>query len=213
MSEYEKTMFDQMISSGNCRLDELLKFSAVIDRMTGVFRRTLLIDRSRCENDAEHSWHIAVMALIFKEFFTREVDVPHAVEMLLVHDLVEIYAGDTFAYDTCGNQSKAEREKAAADRLFGELPDDTGKYLRALWEEFDGIATPDACYANCLDRLQPFLHNILTGGHTWRNSGYHTSAPMVRRRMSLLTQYMPEVGSWVENSIANAVKLGQLANE
>ena len=107
------TDFDRFhIPSGNARLDAQLKFTAVIDQMTGIFRKTLLVDRSRAENDAEHSWHIAVMALLFEEYAVEKVNTLHAVEMLLVHDLVEIYAGDTFAYDTEGNKTKVQRENA-----------------------------------------------------------------------------------------------------
>lgn len=130
---------DIFISSGNIRLDAQLKFTAEIDKMTSVLRRTLLIDRSRRENDAEHSWHISVMALIFAEYATEKVNVLHAVEMMLVHDLVEIYAGDTFAYDVKGYENKAQRENEAADRLFSILPEEQGKYIRQLWLEFDAV--------------------------------------------------------------------------
>ena len=112
------------LPSGNLRMDKQLKFAAEIDKMTGILRRTLLLDRSRRENDAEHSWHIAVMALLFEEYAKEPVDIRRAAEMCVVHDLVEIYAGDTFAYDTKGNQDKAAREAAAADRLFGQLPEE-----------------------------------------------------------------------------------------
>ena len=116
------TDFDKFfIPSGNCRLDAQLKFTAEIDKMTSVYRKTLLIDRSRAENDAEHSWHIAVMALLFEEYAVEKVNLHHAIEMLIVHDLIEIYAGDTFAYDVEGNKTKAAREEAAAEKLFSSL--------------------------------------------------------------------------------------------
>ena len=201
------------ISSGNLRLDAQLKFTAEIDKMTSVLRRTLLLDRSRCENDAEHSWHIAVMALLFAEHAVQKVNVLHAVEMMLVHDLVEIYAGDTFAYDVNGYESKAARENAAADKLFAMLPTEQGKHIRALWEEFDAVQSADAKYANCLDRLQPFYHNMLTEGHTWRNSDFPTNSTLVRKRMALVGEFMPEVHQWIEKNIAFAIDSKWLKEE
>lgn len=203
------TDFDRFhIPSGNARLDAQLKFTAVIDQMTGIFRKTLLVDRSRAENDAEHSWHIAVMALLFEEYAVEKVNTLHAVEMLLVHDLVEIYAGDTFAYDTEGNKTKAQRENAAAEKLFSILPPEQGAKIRALWEEFDAHATPDARYADCLDKLQPYFHNILTEGFTWRNAiaGKRTTRQQVEQRMSPLKDFMPEVYKWVRKSMDEAVR-------
>jgi putative hydrolase of HD superfamily len=203
------TDFDRFhIPSGNARLDAQLKFTAVIDQMTGIFRKTLLVDRSRAENDAEHSWHIAVMALLFEEYAVEKVNTLHAVEMLLVHDLVEIYAGDTFAYDTEGNKTKVQRENAAAEKLFSILPPEQGAKIRALWEEFDAHATPDARYADCLDKLQPYFHNILTEGFTWRNAiaGKRTTRQQVEQRMSPLKDFMPEVYKWVQKSMDEAVR-------
>ena len=198
-------IFKDFVSVGNAELDSLLKFTAEIDKMTGVFRRTILLDRSRLENDAEHSWHIAVMALLFEKYAVEKINVSHAVAMLLVHDLVEIYAGDTFAYDVEGNASKEQREKEAADKLFAMLPAEHGQYIRNLWEEFDRRQTADAKYANSLDRLQPFLHNVLSGGYTWVNAENPPVADMVRKRMSILEDFMPEVHKWVEASINNAI--------
>ena len=190
------------------RLDQQLKFTAQIDKMTGVFRRTLLLDRSRRENDAEHSWHIAVMALLFEEYAVESVDVSRAVKMCIVHDLVEIYAGDTFAYDVKGNEDKEAREAEAADRLFGQLPDDQGKMIRELWEEFDAMETADAKYAACMDRLQPFLHNTLTEGHTWVEGG--TDRTAVEKRMTIIKEFMPEVYEWISANLDLAVDNGWL---
>lgn len=200
------------ISSGNIRLDAQLKFTAEIDKMTSVYRKTLLIDRSRAENDAEHSWHIAVMALLFEEYAVEKVDLRHAMEMLIVHDLIEIYAGDTFAYDVEGNKTKAAREEAAAEKLFSILPPEQGAKIRALWEEFDAHATPDARYADCLDKLQPYFHNIMTEGFTWRNAiaGRRTTRKQVEQRMSPLKDFMPEVWKWVEHTMNEAVRQGWL---
>ena len=203
------------IPSGNSRLDAQLKFAAEIDKMTQVYRKTLLIDRSRAENDAEHSWHIAVMALLFEEYAIEKVDIRHAIEMLIVHDLIEIYAGDTFAYDTEANKTKAEREAKAAEKLLSILPPEQGGKIRALWEEFDAHSTPDARYADCLDKLQPYFHNILTEGYTWRNAiaGRRTTKQQVARRMSPIKDFMPEVYKWVEKTMNIAVERQWLLEE
>lgn len=199
---------DDFLESKNIRLDQQLRFTAEIDKMTAIFRRTMLIDGSRRENDAEHSWHIAVMALIFEEYAAEPVNVSRAVKMCVVHDLIEIYAGDTFAYDVAGNADKAEREAAAADKLFAQLPNEQGAEIRSLWEEFDAMQTPDAKYAACMDRLQPFLHNTLTSGHTWVESG--TARKSVEKRMAIIKDFMPEVYKWVEKNLDNAVSKGWL---
>ena len=200
---------EDFISSGMDRLDMQLKFTAEIDKMTSVLRRTMLLDKSRRENDAEHSWHIAVMALLFEEYASEPVDIGHAIKMCVVHDLIEIYAGDTFAYDVEGNKSKAEREEKAADRLFALLPEEQGAYIRALWEEFDRLETADSKYAACLDRIQPFFHNTLTEGHTWVESGT-TDRAAVEKRMSIVKEFMPKVYPWVEKNIDNAIAKGWL---
>ena len=209
----QRDIFKDFVSSGNLRLDTLLKFTAEIDKMTQVLRRNLLVDGSRRENDAEHSWHISVMALLFREFAVEEVEPLHAVEMLLVHDLVEIYAGDTFAYDVDGYKTKAEREKRAADKLFSMLPEEQKEYIRKLWEEFDSRSSPDARYADCLDKLQPFWHNMLTEGHTWKATDIRTVRAQVEQRMSVLKDFMPEIHRWVVSCMDHAVANGWLREE
>ncbi|MCR5476857.1 MAG: HD domain-containing protein [Lachnospiraceae bacterium] len=200
---------EDFLKSGNDRLDRQLLFTAEIDKMTSVYRRTMLLSGERRENDAEHSWHLAVMALLFREYCVREPDALHAMEMVVVHDLVEIYAGDTFAYDAKGNEDKAEREAAAADRLFSQLPEEQGDRIRALWEEFDAAETTDAKYAACLDRIQPFLHNTLTEGHTWREGG--TNRAQVEARMGIIREFMPEVYGWIEKNLDRGIEKGWLA--
>ena len=197
---------NDFLPSGNDRLDKQLRFTAEIDKMTAILRRTLLVDKSRRENDAEHSWHIAVMALVFEEYATEKPDIGRAVQMCVVHDLVEIYAGDTFAYDVAGNADKAERESAAADKLFAQLPDEQGRYIRDLWEEFDRMETADARYAACLDRIQPFLHNTLTDGHSWVQSS--TDRASIEKRMEPVRLYMPKVYEWISANIDNGVHKG-----
>ncbi len=199
---------EDFLSSGNVRLDQQLKFTAEIDKMTGILRRTVLIDKSRRENDAEHSWHIAAMAMLFEEYAVEPVNVSRAVMMCVVHDLIEIYAGDTFAYDVKANQDKADREKLAADKLFNLLPEEQGTMIRNLWEEFDAMETPDAKYAACMDRLQPFLHNTLTDGFTWVESG--TSRAVVEKRMAVIKSFMPRVYEWIEDNIERAIERGWL---
>ena len=199
---------EDFLSSGNMRLDQQLKFSAEIDKMTGIIRRTSLIDKSRRENDAEHSWHIAVMAMLFEEYAKEPVNVARAVEMCVVHDLIEIYAGDTFAYDVKANADKAKREEEAADKLFAQLPQEQGKMLRDLWEEFDAMETSDAKYAACMDRLQPFMHNSLTEGFTWVESGTNRSS--VEKRMAVIKDFMPEVYKWIDENIERAMAMGWL---
>ena len=199
---------ENFLPSGKIRLDQQLKFTAEIDKMTGILRRTLLVDKSRRENDAEHSWHIAVMAMLFEEYAVEKVDTARAVKMCVVHDLVEIYAGDTFAYDVKGNEDKAERESLAADKLFGQLPEEQGQMIRELWEEFDAMETPDAKYAACLDRIQPFLHNTLTDGHTWSDG--KTSRAAVEKRMAIIKEFMPEVYEWIASNLDRAMEKGWL---
>ena len=197
------------VESGNVRLNRQLLFSAEIDKMTDVLRRTMLINKSRRENDAEHSWHIAAMAMLFSEYTVEPVDVSRAVQMCVVHDIVEIDAGDTFAYDAKGNADKTAREAEAADKLFAKLPPDQGALIRSLWEEFDAMETPDAKYAACMDRLQPFLHNTLTDGHTWVEGSVSREA--VEKRMAVIREFMPEVYKWIEANLDRAVHNGLLA--
>jgi putative hydrolases of HD superfamily len=173
------------------RLEQQLTFILEIDKLKSVIRQTLLCDSSRRENSAEHSWHLAMMAMLLTEYAAGPVDVMHAMKMVLVHDIVEIDAGDVFAYDAAGNVGKVDREKLAAERIFGLLPDEQGRELRELWEEFEARATPEAKYANALDRLQPLLHNSRTQGGTW---GIHkVNRKQVMWRMDPVREGMPEV--------------------
>lgn len=192
----------------NTMLEQKLAFLAEADKMKTILRRTLLMDGSRHENDAEHSWHIALMAMTLFEYAAPGVSLERVLKMTLVHDLVEVYAGDTFAYDEKGNEDKAERERDAADRLFGLLPEPEGPDFRALWEEFDAEDTPDALYACAIDRLQPLLSNYRTRGHTWKD-GTVTST-MVLRRMDPIRRALPAVWPEVERIVADALRQGWL---
>jgi putative hydrolase of HD superfamily len=186
-------------------LEGQLDFIVECDKMKNVLRRTMLADYSRRENDAEHSWHLALTAMVLEPYMSEPVDMGHVLSMATVHDLVEIYAGDTFAYDVAGYETKAQREQDAADKLFQQLPPEQQQYIRNLWEEFEARSTPDARYADCLDKLQPFLHNTLTEGHTWKATDIVTRRHQVEKRMSALRDFMPELHRWVEKNIENAV--------
>lgn len=186
--------------------EKQLKFITEIDRMKHILRRTLLVDGSRRENDAEHSWHIGVMAMLLREYADPAVDVERVVKMCLVHDLIEIYAGDTFAFDVSANVDKAEREKASADKLYALLPPEQGSELRALWEEFDAEQTLDAQYAAAMDHLQPFIHNVMTDGHTWKEG--HVTREQVYARMAIVKAATPALWPFVENSINQGIEAG-----
>ncbi|MBS3757656.1 MAG: HD domain-containing protein [Desulfobacterales bacterium] len=154
------------------RLTRQIEFILTVDRLKTVNRRTYLTDTSRFENSAEHSWHIALMALVLAEHSnTPDVNMLRVIKMLLIHDLVEIDAGDTFAYDRKARQDKQQREQAAADRIFNLLPPDQASHFRGLWDEFEARQTPEACFASALDRLQPLLHNLYTRGKSWQEHG------------------------------------------
>lgn len=167
-----------MIFPKDADLSRALEFTIEMDKMKSIFRRSSIFDGSRRENDAEHSYHICAMALAFEKFAPEGVDLLRVLKMLIVHDIVEIDAGDTFAYDKNANLTKKERESAAADRLFSMI--ENGAELRALWEEFDAMQTPDALYAISLDRLEPFLANCLNKGDTWFAGGVGKEAILAR---------------------------------
>ncbi|OIR08068.1 5'-deoxynucleotidase YfbR [mine drainage metagenome] len=154
--------------AAEARLAAQLAFIAELDRMKSIIRHTPLMDASRRETDAEHSWHVAVMALLLAEHADEPVDALRVAKMLLIHDVVEIDAGDTFIYDDKGNADKAEREGRAADRLFGLLPPDQGAAFRALWDEFEARDSADARFAHAIDRFQPIMNNHLAGGGSWQ---------------------------------------------
>jgi len=192
----------------NDKLKGQLSFLIEADKMKSILRQTLLVDQSRRENDAEHSWHLALMAMTLAEYTPLKISLDRVIRMALVHDLVEIYAGDTFAYDTAGYQSKDKREKEAADKLFSLLPPEQGREYRALWEEFDAMQTPDALYASAIDRLQPVINNALTDGHTWVQHG--VTVDKVYKRMDPVRNALPSLWEYVENVINENLKAGRI---
>jgi len=192
----------------SARLEAQLAFILEIDKVKSVLRQTLLTDESRRENDAEHSWHLALMAITLQEYAPAGLDIHRAVTMLLIHDLVEIDCGDTFCYDEAGMVGKHEREAAAADRIFGLLPADSGGPLRELWDEFEERRTPESRFANALDRLQPMLHNCATAGGAWREHG--VTADRVLRRNRIIGAGAPELWAYARAMIVDAVARGLL---
>jgi len=153
------------------RFEKQIQFILEIDKLKSISRRTYLMNAERHENTAEHSWHLAIMAILLAEHANETVDVARVVKMVLIHDVVEIDAGDTYYYDAVGLRDKAERERRAADRLFGMLPVEQGKELRELWEEFEACRSPEARFASALDRFIPQLHNYHTRGKSWSDHG------------------------------------------
>jgi putative hydrolase of HD superfamily len=153
-------------------LDKQISFLLEIDKLKTIFRQTRILDNSRYENDAEHSWHLALMAVVLAPYANDpQVDVLKVLKMVLVHDLVEIDAGDTYLYDDHLKDEKSRKEAAAAERIFGLLPSPQNEELRSLWEEFEGRATAEARFAASLDRLEPLLQNYHTGGYAWKQHG------------------------------------------
>jgi putative hydrolase of HD superfamily len=186
------------MNASDDRLARQIRFIVEIDKLKRVLRRTLLTDKSRRENSAEHSWHIALMAPLLAEYAGDAVDVLRVMKMLLVHDLVEIDAGDTFAYDTAGHLDKLDRERLAAERIFGLLPHDQASALRALWDEFETGTTAEARFALTLDRLQPLLQNVHAEGGAWRSHGVTREQVLdrmlpIRSTSVLLWDYVVEV--------------------
>lgn len=157
----------------NERLERQFDFCREIDKEKFIGRQTYLSDGQRKENDAEHAWHMAIMAILLSEYADEKIDVLKTVTMLLIHDLVEIDAGDTYAYDEEAGKSKRQREEAGADRIYGLLPEDQKQKLRALWEEFEAWESPEAKFAHTMDNIQPLMLNAATEGKSWVEHGVH----------------------------------------
>ena len=192
------------------RLQQQIEFMLEIDKLKHIFRRTILTDRSREENSAEHSWHIAMAAFLFSEYAQdQEMDLYRVIKMLLVHDLVEIDAGDTYCYDHQSRQDQARREQEAAERIFKILPSDQSQSFRALWVEFENKDTPESKYANALDRFQPFLQNYVTRGQIWRKN--NITRRQVMDRMKPVFDGAPVLWNLVKLLIDDAVQKKYLA--
>lgn len=193
------------------RLEQQIQFLVEIDNVKNIFRQTYLADGKRKENDAEHSWHIALMAFILKEYVKEPVDVMKVMLMVLIHDLVEIDAGDTYAYDSIGAVDKREREEKAADRIFGLLPKDQGSYFRELWEEFEAYETADAKYAHLLDNFQPILLNDASGGKSWAEHGVKKS--QIYKRNEKVEETSDAVWQKIQDIVQKNIDLGNVKEE
>ena len=191
------------------RLLKQIKFIEEIDKLKHIFRQNILIDTSRNENDAEHSWHLAVMAIVLSEYSSaKDLDVSRVIKMVLIHDLVEIHAGDTFCYDEKGYEDKADREQKAAETLFPILPLDQAQEMLGLWREFEELATPEARFASCLDRLEPLILNYNTNGHTWQKPGI--TYDKVLKRNEIDKENAPVLWEYVLEILEDSVKKGIL---
>ena len=173
------------------RMKQQIAFLMEIDKVKNIFRQTYLADGKRKENDAEHSWHLAIAAFLLKEYVAEDVDVMKVMIMVLIHDLVEIDAGDTYAYDAEGAKTKRAREVAAADRIFGMLPEDQGGYFRELWDEFEAYESDDAKFAHLLDNFQPLLLNHESNGKSWTE--HHVKKSQIYKRNEKIEETSPEV--------------------
>lgn len=192
------------------RFRKQIEFILEIDKLKRIMRQTILLDRSRRENSAEHSWHIALSVLVLSEYAKdADVDFFRVMKILLVHDLIEIDAGDTYCYDERGRQDQAMREERAADRIFNILPTDQAKMFRKLWDEFEDRKTPESRFANALDRVQPFLNNYFTRGRTWQENDIKSA--QVKSRMKPVDDGAPLLWDYVNSLIDDAVTKGYLS--
>lgn len=164
------------------RFEKQMAFIREIDKEKMIKRQSYLSDCETHEDDAQHAWHMAIMTLLLKEYSNEDIDVFKTMSMLLIHDLVEVYAGDTYAYDEEGKKTQAEREAKAADKLYGLLPEDQGEYLKSLWLEFEEQKTPEAKFARTMDCFQPLILNDATDGRAWKEHDVRRSWVMKRNQ-------------------------------
>ena len=190
----------------DARVQAQLTFVAEADRLKTILRASPLAAAERRENDAEHSWHLALMVMLLAEHADEPIDVGHAVQLVIVHDLVEIYAGDSPVFDAAAVVGQQEREEAAADRLFTLLPDDQARYVRALWDEFEAAQTPEARFCKAMDRLEPMLLNWLGRGGTWQMPGATEST--VRAREAGVVAASTTLADATERLVAEGLRRG-----
>ena len=194
------------------RLEKQLEFIREIDKEKLIKRQNYLTDCETHENDAEHAWHMAIMVLLLKEYSNTDIDVLRTISMLLIHDLVEVYAGDTYAYDEEGKKTQAEREAKAADKLYSLLPEDQEDYLKSLWLEFEEQKTPEAKFARTMDCFQPLILNDATNGRAWKEHDVRKSWVMKRNQNTHLgSETIWEYAR--ENLIEKNVKNGNIIND
>lgn len=190
------------------RLKKQVEFLLELDKMKNLYRQTYVLHEDRKENDAEHSWHLAILAFLLAEYSNEKIDVTHVMKMVLLHDVVEIDAGDTYCYDNEGYKSKADREEKAAQRIFGLLPDDQRKEFYDLWREFEDSETPDARFAAMLDRIQPLLLNYTKGGISWKEHGIHKEQ-VLNRNIDYFSE-SDELAELIKSVIDDAAEKGWL---
>ena len=193
------------------RFQKQLDFILEADKEKNIFRQTHLSGHGRRENDAEHAWHMAIMIYLLKEYANEEIDVAKAMMMALIHDIVEIDAGDTYAYDTAGLETQKDREEKAAERIFGMLPEDQKAELKNLFEEFEAYETPEAKFARAMDNFQPLLLNDSNDGGDWKEHGVCRSQIMGRHKKTRLGS--EEIGQYSEELIMENVKKGNIRDE
>jgi putative hydrolase of HD superfamily len=206
--DMEQSLMPLQQDPAMARMRLQITFIEELDRLKKVLRQNLLMDASRRENSAEHSWHITTMALVLAEYAPQQLDLRKVLEMLLLHDVIEIDAGDTFCYDIEGNQDKEERELQAAEKVFGLLPEDLGAGFRATWDEFETGETCEARFANSLDRFQVLLQNFNSDGGTWRSHKIEKSR--VVQRMLPIKEGIPALWPVVEHYLEEACQRGLL---
>ena len=193
------------------RFEKQLAFALEIDKEKNVLRQTHLSGHGRREDDAEHAWHMAVMAYLLKEYANEKIDISRVVMMCLVHDLVEIDAGDTYAYDEEGKKTQRDREEKAADKIFGLLPQDQAEEFRGLFEEFDACETPEARYAHTMDNLQPLLLNDSNDGGDWME--HDVSFSQIGKRPSLSALGSEKIGCYINERLEENVKEGHIRED
>lgn len=190
------------------RLKKQIEFMLELDKMKNLYRQTYVLHEDRMENDAEHSWHLAILAFLLAEYSNEKIDVSHVMKMLLLHDVVKIDAGDTYCYDNEGYKSKAEREEKAAHRIFGLLPEDQKNEFYKLWREFEDSETVDARFAAMLDRIQPLLLNYTKGGISWKEHGIHKEQ-VLNRNIDYFSE-SDELAEMIKYIIDDAAEKGWL---
>lgn len=193
------------------RLLRQMEFIVEVDKAKNIFRQNYLADGQRRENDAEHSWHLALMAVLLREYAPEGTDLSRVLPMVLAHDLVEIDAGDTYAYDEAGAATKAEREAKAAERIFSILPEDQARYFRELWEEFEAYETADARYAHMLDNCQPLLLNDASGGKSWME--HQVKKSQIYKRNRRTGEASGEIWAYMQTLVEKNIELGRVIDD
>jgi putative hydrolase of HD superfamily len=200
-----------MEHQSNNRLRQQMQFVVEADKLKTIFRRNRLLHGERHENDAEHSWHLALMALVLAEHADQPVDLLRVIKMVLIHDLVEIDAGDTFGYDEAALLTQPGRERLAADRIFGLLPEDMGNEMRVVWEEFEERQTPEAKFTGALDRMGGVLPSYYNEGGCWREAS--VTVERVKARNGVIAEGSPALWQYAESLIDDAVERGFVGGE